>query len=382
MADASQDPQLQSAFIARLPQEVRDAIYLELWRSCGLRQHILWHDIKEDKTKSHFCRWECITPFDVQDKLQEDIDATRIQLGVPLGESFSNKTYALRLFSAWNNHWPCGERLAEVHGEWMHPGVRLTTSLGPCWSSRRDPASDPPSSLSLYLSMLLTCKIISSECLKSIYRSTTFIFTDVYALNLFVGFCKVLSPMENWPKMGVPPPGFRTHGRHMELSLHPVFSMQLACTSPTYSPLPEERHNPLDFHALRLDLIENLTTLDIWVAARCIHPFVDRQDASNLDQDPYKITDLSVEKLRDALLKLDRVENLTISMPLTQCTEPEDGYIGNAGLPPRFRVWRRGAGDRYHPVLLPVYEKERLSSNVNTSEQRYVRADYDYSYRC
>ncbi|EWZ81170.1 hypothetical protein FOWG_14743 [Fusarium oxysporum f. sp. lycopersici MN25] len=101
-------PQHQSAFVTFLPREIRDRVYLELWRSCGLRQHIVWHRDKDDKAKSHFCRWRCITPFSVHDELQETIDATRLQLGFPLGDSFSNKVYALQLFSAWKNHFACG----------------------------------------------------------------------------------------------------------------------------------------------------------------------------------------------------------------------------------------------------------------------------------
>ncbi|KAF5522649.1 hypothetical protein CGCA056_v006333 [Colletotrichum aenigma] len=77
------DYQTQSAFISRLPREVRDAIYFQLWRSCGLRQHILWHGTAEDK---HFCRWSCTAEYQVEDELQRDIEKMREQLGVSLGQ--------------------------------------------------------------------------------------------------------------------------------------------------------------------------------------------------------------------------------------------------------------------------------------------------------
>jgi hypothetical protein len=42
-AAMSANSQSKSAFVTRLPREVRDAIYLELWRLKGLRQHIVSH---------------------------------------------------------------------------------------------------------------------------------------------------------------------------------------------------------------------------------------------------------------------------------------------------------------------------------------------------
>ncbi|KAI2639048.1 hypothetical protein GGS26DRAFT_543706 [Hypomontagnella submonticulosa] len=79
----SANPQTKSIFVNRLPREIRDAIYLELWRSCGLRQHILWHGKTEDK---HFCHWPCAMEYGVQDELQQDIEELRAQLRVPLGQ--------------------------------------------------------------------------------------------------------------------------------------------------------------------------------------------------------------------------------------------------------------------------------------------------------
>ncbi|KAF4985039.1 hypothetical protein FGRMN_11284 [Fusarium graminum] len=216
MSNQPPDPQLQSAFITYLPREVRDKVYFELWRSCGLRQHIIWHRDKDDITKSHFCRWPCTTPFEVEDGLQEAINTLRIERGVSLGESFSDKTTALRLFSAWKNHVACGERIAEVHGDGASPGVSMCSSRGPCWSSRE--ATTGNSTTSPYLGMLLSCKAISSECIKSIYQSITFIFTDVIALNLFVGFCKVPELYKQESEIAVSPPAFRTYGKHVEVS--------------------------------------------------------------------------------------------------------------------------------------------------------------------
>jgi hypothetical protein len=162
--------------------------------------------------------------------------------------------------------------------------------------------------------------------------------------------------------MGVPPPAFRTYGQHLELSLNPVFSTELSCSSPMITPVEQERHCSLDFHGLRLDLLENLTTVDIWVAARCTHLIIDR-DGENLDPKPYDITKLSLGQLKQALSHFGLEKNITISTPLTERVEPEDGYIEHDEQYPRLRIWRRGAGDLYHPVSYPIISKESLGSN-------------------
>ncbi|KAM0351837.1 hypothetical protein ACHAPU_002350 [Fusarium lateritium] len=350
MSDLLPDPQLQSKFITRLPREVRDKVYLELWRSCGLRQHIIWHRDKHDVAKSHFCRWRCTTPFEVEDGLQEPVDATRIKRGVALGGSFSDKAAALQLFSPWKNHFACGERIAEVHGDDASPGVNEASTWSP------------------YLGMLLSCKTISSECIKSAYQSTTFIFTDVIALNLFVGFCKVPEVYKKEYEVAISPPAFRTYGRHLELSLEPVFPMMLPCSSPLMTSISTERHF-LDFHGLRLDLLENLTTLNIWIAARSTALLLDK-NAENIDQSPYDITQLSIESLKEALAPMQQVKTITLSMPLAGVSEPEDGYVVDSA---HLRIWRRGPGDRFHPSLLPVFGVDNFSSNVHCSTDRTVK---------
>ncbi|KAI6754787.1 hypothetical protein HG530_012539 [Fusarium avenaceum] len=269
MGTASIDPQSKSRFICRLPREVRDAVYLELWRSCGLRQHIIWHEDKHDRSRGHFCRWECTTLFTVEDNLQDDIELMRVRLGTPEGRCFADESHALRLFSAWKNHWACGQRIGEVYGDDMDPGVSQSSSHG--------------------------------------------------------------------------------------------------------TPVGQERHCSLDFHGLRLELLENLTTLDIWVAARCTHLILDA-DGENLDPKPYDITNLSVGQLKQALSHLGLEKNITVSTPLTEHVEPEDGYIEHDELYPRLKIWRRGAGDLYHPVLYPIISKEGLGSSIYISEKREVKA--------
>jgi hypothetical protein len=156
-------PQLQSSLLTRLPREILDKIYLELWRSYGLRQHILFHG--RDKGL-HFCRWECCTEYQVDDPLQADIEKLRVQLNVPLGMDIRGdqpseiRTYCRRLMSPWTNHWPCGERATQEHGIEAISGY--ATSGTSCWKTWRDdrPYDLHVPSWSPYIPMLLTCRLV------------------------------------------------------------------------------------------------------------------------------------------------------------------------------------------------------------------------------
>lgn len=148
------NPQSQSAFITRLPPEIRDAIYLELWRSCGLRQHIVWHGEGGDR---HFCRWPCTTRYDVDDELQRGSEGLRRRLGVPLGQDIRAAACSRRLQSPWMNHWACGERAEQEHGLEAIRG--FTTSEIDCW--KKDPVDKQHvPSRSPYLPLLLSCRLM------------------------------------------------------------------------------------------------------------------------------------------------------------------------------------------------------------------------------
>jgi hypothetical protein len=141
------------------------------------------------------------------------------------------------------------------------------------------------------------------------------------------------------------------------------------------TPVEQKLHCSLDFHGLRLDLLENLTTLDIWVAARCTHVIADK-DGENLDSKIYNITNLNIRQLKQVLSHLGIEKNITISTPLTEFVELEDGYIKRDELYPHLRIWRRGAGDLYHPELYLIVDKESLGRNIYISRKRYVRVDF------
>jgi hypothetical protein len=168
----------------------------------------------------------------------------------------------------------------------------------------------------IYISSFANHYLTCYECIKSIYESTTFIFTDVIALDLFAGFCRVPKVLEQDSNMAISPPGFRSFGRHVDLSLEPVFPMLLPCSSPVMTPQIEEHHECLDLHGLRLGRLENLTTLDIWISVRSTTVLLEN-DSRNNDQSPYNVTQLSIWSLKEVLEPLSHVKKITLSMPPT-----------------------------------------------------------------
>ena len=164
----SRHPQTQSAFVTRLvalPPETRDAIYLEMWRSCGFSQHIIWHGQGADM---HFCSWPCTTEYEVDDGLQREAEEVRRRLGISLGEDMGSygiaRDYEVtalnrRLQSPWMNHWACGERAWQEHG--LKAVWGFSTSEVVCWrKNQADKKKEHVPSWSPYLPMLLSCKLL------------------------------------------------------------------------------------------------------------------------------------------------------------------------------------------------------------------------------
>ncbi|KAK1851949.1 hypothetical protein CCHR01_05382 [Colletotrichum chrysophilum] len=365
------NPQIKSAFINVLPREVRDSIYFELWRSCGLRQHILYHGEPE---YHHFCHWPCSIEFDVQDPLQKELEEVRVRLGVPLGEDISRhscpgigRPYARYLQSPWMNHWPCGEVAYQKRGKGALPG--FGTSAFTCWkkgcSGYEDNAWSNP-----YLSMLLLCKTVSEECLQSIYRSTTFIFTDMPTVQMFFGYCELHPIVKTFPKIGITSLAFFKYARNVELSFGPDFPLQLLCANFDLPGIPR-RHDVYDFHWLRLDRFENLQTFNIWIASRC---------SSNRTPSKYDalcgIKELDTRNLRDRLAPFSLIGSVTISTPLSSRIAPEEGFVEDVALP-GIRLYKRGSGDKFHPILGTVNPGGMYDDVIHTTSKMEVRLGYD-----
>ena len=161
------NPQTQSAFVTRLvtlPPEIRDAIYLEMWRLCGLRQHIIWHGERDEQ---HFCSWACTTEYEVDDGLQRKAEELRCRLGTPLGQDITRHgegnhemiSLNRHLQSPWMNHYECGERASKKHG--LKAIWGFSTSHIVCWRKNRVGKNEEHVPFwSPYLPMLLSCKLM------------------------------------------------------------------------------------------------------------------------------------------------------------------------------------------------------------------------------
>lgn len=153
-----ENSQSQSAFISRLPREIRDAIYLELWRSAGLRQHIIMCTSDQGVYAS---RWRCFKEFETQDTLQKDVEKLMIKHQVPPGgkllrdQDDEAPILCRRLQSPWIDHWPCGEQAFLKYGigalfgfsTWSLKCFKKDGCIDKC-----EPWSSP------YIPMLLICK--------------------------------------------------------------------------------------------------------------------------------------------------------------------------------------------------------------------------------
>lgn len=202
----------------------------------------------------------------------------------------------------------------------------------------------------------------SGECLKSIYERTTFVFTDMRAIQMWFGYCELHPAMKEWPKLGITPPGFFKYARALELSLSPDFPLLLLCAN---CDLPgiERRHEVYDFHWLRLDRFQSLRTLNIWVSARSLTWSIpDGQRNYNFTG----ITQFDLDTLAKVLSPLGRVDSATLSTPLGPGVGPEQGYVESLPV----RVYKRGSGDRFHPPLYRIEPGGVFDNVVHTSSTR------------
>ncbi|OBT80394.1 hypothetical protein VF21_00891 [Pseudogymnoascus sp. 05NY08] len=408
----STNPQTQSAFLTLLPPEIRDAIYLSLWRSHGLRQHIIWHGNDEDGR--HFCHWPCTTDFSVDDSLQRDIEELRIRLGVYLGHNMGGfasrrdpevSVLTRRLQSPWINHWACGERAAEVYGIDANWGFK--TAGMDCWKTHTwrnhswDRYKEHVPSWSPYLPMLLSCKLLyvsssappslldptssyvrdlltsrawlfrSEECLKSIYESTIFIFTDIYTPQSFLGHCALHPAMKKWPTLPITPPALHAHARTLELALMPDFPSSLLCATHDLPSL-SHGHEVYDFHWLHLPKFHSLRTLNIWISARSLTMAHSRYDQS---YGFTGITEHDADALQEIISHLSGpVLDVTLSTPLAPSVGPPgEGYLsGGVTDGVTARVYKRGSGDRFHPELQPITPGGTYDGIIYTSRTRYA----------
>ncbi|KAI0841213.1 hypothetical protein F5Y06DRAFT_260915 [Hypoxylon sp. FL0890] len=316
-----QQDQYQSLFFRRLPIEVRNEIYVELWRLSGLEQHIFWHEDRKHPRRSHFCRWPCVTPFDVEDERQKELEILFPDALSHPPPMLLSTEWNWRLKSSWYNHWRCEEEMCE---HLKNDEARPRRANFPCHAYNSLLYSP-------YLPMLLTCKKMYSECIKSIYENTTFVFTNVQTIHAFLGryACK-LGPDS-------PPTPFLEYTRELQISLPIGFTLLMpyifkqGIEQPVYS-----------FHWLGLNEMANLRKVSIWIdASMNIFEPAD-------DQEFLPITKLSSETLRKefASLNTDGHLEVLISSPLSEAVGPDSGPVDEIA-PLGVHLWKRNSGDKF-----------------------------------
>ena len=93
---ASADAQPVSRLFSNIPAEIREMIYVELWRSAGLSQHIIYRRTLRDMTH---------TPCLVDQVRDQDVRYARLMSSA----GPSKQPWEARLQSEWCLHWQCQE---------------------------------------------------------------------------------------------------------------------------------------------------------------------------------------------------------------------------------------------------------------------------------
>ncbi|CAN8102794.1 unnamed protein product [Discula destructiva] len=156
---ATAQPQTASPFFDRLPPEIRQKIYVELWGLHDTRWHVhslIGHDVPGPV-------FPCIiTPE------EEDIRYSRFQAS--LSEDIG--IWESRLRSPWNAHWKCAEAAAAKRSSQR---------------KRRIVSTDPICFRPLMLNdPLLVCKRMHLESIAPLEDTFTFCFTDIIVARDFL----------------------------------------------------------------------------------------------------------------------------------------------------------------------------------------------------
>ncbi|KAK1834192.1 hypothetical protein QBC39DRAFT_431957 [Podospora conica] len=160
--------QPDSPFFTRLPYEIRQQIYLDCFRASSLRQHILLLN------NGHFTHTPCLT-----DPSSPDIRYTNFR-NAPLA-SLERATWLQRLKTDWCLHWACGGFSGSFRSS--RGGTKQFFEMV---EAMLDKTTGPQQQRPTFLPVLLTCKQAYTEALPTLYRSLTFLFTDLTAAEVFL----------------------------------------------------------------------------------------------------------------------------------------------------------------------------------------------------
>ncbi|KAK4228557.1 hypothetical protein QBC38DRAFT_150927 [Podospora fimiseda] len=185
--------QHKSLFFSLLPREVRDLIYLELWNTSSLRQHVT-----TDKT--HISAYPTPPPESSESQAKE-ISWRHVPCQTnPTAEdvrfdsfrdsrsgSREEAVWLIRLRSEWCLHWACEEStpqwtntpraalLQRLAGEEEENGSGSVVAQNVYLNSETWGTARPTG----FMNSLLACKRMYLESLPSLYANTTFVFTDI-----------------------------------------------------------------------------------------------------------------------------------------------------------------------------------------------------------
>jgi hypothetical protein len=204
----------------------------------------------------------------------------------------------------------------------------------------------------------------SAQCLKSIYESITFVFTDLKTIQAWFGYCQLPPEWEVVFKRHTTPPAFHKYARNFELALKPDFGRSFVCGNKIKDlPRVEHPHDGYDFHWLHLSQFRSLRTVKIWVSARSKEPRIDPEEIV------FGIKELDVKALTQCLISFENIESVTISTPLDPSFEPEDGLVKSFAVP-NVKLYKRGTGDRFHPKLNLLHSKSPFDDLIHTCHTR------------
>ncbi|KAK3687410.1 hypothetical protein B0T22DRAFT_457156 [Podospora appendiculata] len=160
---ATADPQSQSHFFSKLPAEIRESIYVEVWRTAGsLRYHILTRDDDDYGTTQGVAHRACITASLAGGGDDDDRRLAKTHRDfAPRSRELGRWRRSLRAHSG--AHWMCAE-------------AAMAEAAAGCQSG----------SSSSFLATLLSCKRLYAECKPSIYAALTFILADLQLAGRFL----------------------------------------------------------------------------------------------------------------------------------------------------------------------------------------------------
>jgi len=185
----------------------------------------------------------------------------------------------------------------------------------------------------------------SAQCLKSIYESVTFIFTDLRTIQAWFGCCPLPLEWKHVFEGHMTPPCFHKFARSFELSLAPDFGRSFICGNKNrLTSVAEDPHEGYDLHWLHLSRFQNLNSVKIWISARSKTHRFDPQEVV------LGIKELDVATLTRFLGVFRDIASVTVSAPLGPSFSPSEGLVENFALP-NVTLYKRGSGDRFHPWL-------------------------------